>query len=161
MVIVKDQFSHLVNLNINAQHNKRVKMWAQFWSSKLRDDNGEKNTVVTRSCVLSDAWFLDLKILLWALEIKFKYFSWKFLLSRKLRHFRESRFSQCFVWLKHLHLTKSFVKRVPSTSGFGVLPRFLWRQFNNLYFELSSFLQVSLPFLIYVFLFRKLCKYII
>ena len=31
----------------------------------------EKNTLVTRSCVLSDAWFRDLKFLTWGLEIKF------------------------------------------------------------------------------------------
>ena len=27
------------------------------WSSKLRDNNGRRNTLVTRNCVLSDAWF--------------------------------------------------------------------------------------------------------
>ena len=31
----------------------------------------EKNTLVTRSCVLSDAWFRDLKFYTWGLEIKF------------------------------------------------------------------------------------------
>ena len=30
-------------------------------SSKLRDNNERKNTLVTRTCVLSDAWFRDLK----------------------------------------------------------------------------------------------------
>ena len=40
------------------------------WSSKLRDNNGRKNTIVTQSRVLSDAWFWDLKILFWDLEIK-------------------------------------------------------------------------------------------
>ena len=30
-------------------------------SSKLQDNNERKNTLVTRSCVLSDAWFWDLK----------------------------------------------------------------------------------------------------
>ena len=31
-------------------------------SSKLRDNNGRKNTLVTQSCVLSDAWFWDLTL---------------------------------------------------------------------------------------------------
>ena len=30
----------------------------------------KRNTRVTRSCVLSDAWFRDLKLLIWSLEIK-------------------------------------------------------------------------------------------
>ena len=30
--------------------------------SKLRDNNERKNTLVTQSYVLSDAWFQDLKI---------------------------------------------------------------------------------------------------
>ena len=33
-----------------------------IWSSKLQDNNGRKNTLVTQSCVHSDAWFWDLKI---------------------------------------------------------------------------------------------------
>ena len=41
-------------------------------SSKLLDNNErKKNTLVTRSCVLSDAWFRDLKFLVLGLEIKF------------------------------------------------------------------------------------------
>ena len=32
------------------------------WSSKLRGNNGRKNTLVKRSCVLSDARFRDLKV---------------------------------------------------------------------------------------------------
>ena len=49
----------------------------------------KKKTLVAWSCVLSDAW---------GLEINFKYFSGKLLLSRKLRYyFRGSRFSQCFI----------------------------------------------------------------
>ena len=31
----------------------------------------EKNTLVTRRCVLSDAWFWDLKFYIWGLETKF------------------------------------------------------------------------------------------
>ena len=34
-------------------------------------DNEIKNSVVTRSCVHSDAWFQDLKFLIWGFEIKF------------------------------------------------------------------------------------------
>ena len=39
------------------------------WSSELRDNYERKNTLVTRSCVLSDAWFRDLEFR--SLEIKF------------------------------------------------------------------------------------------
>ena len=42
-----------------------------------------KNTLVTWSCVFSNAWFRDLKIQSWGLKIKFKYLSGKLLLSRK------------------------------------------------------------------------------
>ena len=38
------------------------------WSLKLWEQ-WKKNTLVKRSCVLSDAWFRDLKI--WGLEIEF------------------------------------------------------------------------------------------
>ena len=31
----------------------------------------EQNTQVTRSCVISDAWFQNLKFLIWGLKIKF------------------------------------------------------------------------------------------
>ena len=31
----------------------------------------EKNTLVAQSCVLSGAWFRDLKLITWGLEIKF------------------------------------------------------------------------------------------
>ena len=41
------------------------------WSSKLRDNNERKNTLVTWRCVLSDAGFQDLKFKIWGLEIKF------------------------------------------------------------------------------------------
>ena len=61
LVIVKDQSSHLMYLNI---FTKWVNLW-KFelnWSSKLRDNNERKTTLFTRSCVLSDAWFRDLKI---------------------------------------------------------------------------------------------------
>ena len=40
------------------------------WSSKLRNNNEIKNTLVTWSCVLSVAWFRDLKIWIRGLEIK-------------------------------------------------------------------------------------------
>ena len=78
------------------QHMHKINLWKidLNWSSKLRDNNGRKNTLVTQSCVLSDAWFGDRKIYFWGLEIKLKYFSGKLLLSRKLCYFRGSRFSQ-------------------------------------------------------------------
>ena len=40
-------------------------------SSKLRDNNERNNTLVTQRCVLSDAWFRDLKFYIWDLKIKF------------------------------------------------------------------------------------------
>jgi hypothetical protein len=40
-------------------------------SSKLRDNNERKNTLVTRSCVRLDGWFWDLKFDIWGLKIKF------------------------------------------------------------------------------------------
>ena len=54
----------------------------------------ERNTLVTRSCVLSVAWFRDLKI-----NLKFLVEN----LSRKLRYFRGSRFWQCFILSTALH----------------------------------------------------------
>ena len=44
------------------------------WSSELRNNYERKNTLVTWSCVLSDAWFRDLKIMhkitnLWKFEL--------------------------------------------------------------------------------------------
>ena len=44
-----------------AWNNKPVKIWAQFWSLKLREKNG-KNTLITHY-----AWFRDLKIWYWGL----------------------------------------------------------------------------------------------
>ena len=69
-------------------------------SSKLRHNDERKNTLVTRSCVLSDAK-------LWGLEIKFVE---KLLLSRKLRYFRGSRFSQCFILYQQLSITRYQVR---------------------------------------------------
>ena len=48
------------------------------WSSKLQDNNVRKNTLVARNCMLLDAW---------------NQIREKLLLSRKLRHFKGSRFS--------------------------------------------------------------------
>ena len=39
-------------------------------SSELQDNNERKNTLVTQSCVLPDAWFRDLNFLIWGLKIK-------------------------------------------------------------------------------------------
>ena len=47
-----------------SQHMPKITNLWKFelnWSSKLRDNNERKNTLVTRSYVLSDAWFRDLK----------------------------------------------------------------------------------------------------
>ena len=71
LVIVKDQSSHLVG--VSQRMHKITNLWKYElnWSSKLQDNNERKNTLVTRSYVLSDAWFRDLNILFWGLEIKF------------------------------------------------------------------------------------------
>ena len=61
LVIVKDQSSHLVYLNICINKTKLWKFELN-WLSRLRDNNGRRNILVTRSCVLSDARFRDLKI---------------------------------------------------------------------------------------------------
>ena len=59
LAIVKDQSSHMVYLNMH----KITNLWKLEINllSKLRDNNGWKNTPVTRSCVLSDALFRELK----------------------------------------------------------------------------------------------------
>ena len=47
-----------------SQHIYKITNLSRFvlnWSSKLRDNNERKNTFATRSCVLPDAWFRDLK----------------------------------------------------------------------------------------------------
>ena len=47
-----------------SQHMLKITNLWKFdlnWSSKWQDNNGRKNTNVTQSCVLSDAWFRDLK----------------------------------------------------------------------------------------------------
>ena len=51
-------------------NNKHVKIWAQS-VVEVWDINERKNTLVTQSCVLSDAWFRDLKFWIWGLKIKF------------------------------------------------------------------------------------------
>ncbi len=50
------------SLGVSQHMHKITNLW-KFelnWSSELRNNNGTKNTLVTRSCVLSDAWFRDL-----------------------------------------------------------------------------------------------------
>ena len=50
-------------LGVSHHMHKITNLWKFHlnWSSKLRDNNERTNTLVTRSCVLSDAWFRDLK----------------------------------------------------------------------------------------------------
>ena len=52
-------------------HNIKNLWKFEDWSSDLRDNYERKNTLVTRSCVLSDTWFRDLKFYTWGLKIKF------------------------------------------------------------------------------------------
>ena len=72
-IIVKDQSSHLLYLNICTKQQICENL-NSMGSQNCEINNGRKNTLVTRSCVLSDAWFRDLKINFWGLSIKFKYF---------------------------------------------------------------------------------------
>ena len=82
-------FSHLVNLNICT----KLCLFELNWSSILRNNNGGRITLVTRSCMLSDAWSRDLKILFWGLEIKVKV---TFLLSKTTLHQREPFLTKLF-----------------------------------------------------------------
>ena len=93
-----------------SQHmHKKTNKWKFEFnrSSKLRDNN-EKKILVTRSCVHLDQ-VLNLR--------SQNQIRGNLLLSRKLRHFRESRFSQCFI---------------PSTSPYYSSPR---QVYANNYFE--------------------------
>ena len=83
-------------LGVSQYMHKKTNLWKLElnWSSKLRDINERKNTLVTRSCVHSDAWFRDLKFYTWGSQNQIR---WKLLFSCKLHHFRESRSSQCFI----------------------------------------------------------------
>ena len=67
---------HLFTWCIHAQNSKLVKIWTQL-VVEVASSNRRKNTLITQSCVLSDAWFRELKLLFWGLKIKFKYFSGK------------------------------------------------------------------------------------
>ena len=51
------------SLGVSQNMQKITNLWKLElnWSSKLRDNNERKNTLVTQSCVLADAWFRDLK----------------------------------------------------------------------------------------------------
>ena len=51
------------SLGVSQHMHKITNLWTfeLNWSSNLRDNNERKNTLVTRSCVLSDGWFQDLK----------------------------------------------------------------------------------------------------
>ena len=78
----------------NHTHVHKINKFELNSSLKLRDNNGEKNTLVdTWSCVLSDARFRD-----HILNLRSRnQIRGKLLLSRKLSYFRGNRFSQCFI----------------------------------------------------------------
>ena len=61
LVIVKDQSSHLVYLNICMKYQTCENL-SSIGRQSCEITVQEKNTLVTRSCVLSDAWFRDLKL---------------------------------------------------------------------------------------------------
>ena len=75
-------------------------------SSKLRDNNERQNNLFTRSCLLSDAWFGNLKFLIRSrIQIH-----GKLLFPRKVRYFRGSRFSQCFIHYQQLSIARYQVR---------------------------------------------------
>ena len=92
LVIVKDQSSHLV-----FQHMHKITNLRKFelnWSSKFRDNNERKeHPHHTKLCALgrliSRLQILNLR--------SQNQICGKLLLSRKLCHFRENRFSQCYI----------------------------------------------------------------
>ena len=53
------------SLGVSQNMHKITNLWkfqlSWNWSSKLRDNNERKNTLVKRSCVRLDGWFRDLK----------------------------------------------------------------------------------------------------
>ena len=73
--------------------------YAQKLVVKVPRNPGTKHSCRT-SCVLSDAFNLRPRL---SSRIKFKYFSGKLLLPQRLRYFRGSRFSQCFILSTALH----------------------------------------------------------
>ena len=50
-----------LGVHVSQHMHKKTNLWKfEFnWSSMLWDNNERKNTLVTRSCVLSDAWFRE------------------------------------------------------------------------------------------------------
>ena len=91
--IVKDQSSLLMYLNICTKH-KPVKIRAQYWSSKLRDNNTRKNHPChTKLCAF---WCLISRLHILNLRYR-NQIRGKFILSRKLRHFKGSNLSQWFL----------------------------------------------------------------
>ena len=54
----------IFSLGVSPHMHEATNLW-KFelnWSSKLRENNERKNTLVTRSCLLTDAWLRDLNI---------------------------------------------------------------------------------------------------
>ena len=104
--IVKDQSSHLLYLNVM---HKITTLW-KFQlnrSSKLRDNKERKNTLVTRSCVLSEAWFRDLKLI--ANLRSRNQIRGKLLLSRKLYVTSEGAVSHNVLCYQPLPITRYLV----------------------------------------------------
>ena len=99
-----------------------MKIWAQLVVEVANKIMKEKKQLVTRSCVL-------FRCLIWRPQI-LNLRSWnqicrKLLLSRELRHFRGSRFSQCFILSLSPHYS------LPSTgflsdAWFGDLKFLIW-----------------------------------
>ena len=92
----------VLSLDVSQHMHNITNLW-KFeidWSSELRDNYERKNTLVTLSCVLSDAWFREPQILNLRSRNQIR---GELLLSRKQRRFRGSRFSQCFILSTSAH----------------------------------------------------------
>ena len=89
---IKDAWTLMVNcqkpvfsLGVSQQVHKITNLWkVELNRSSMLLNKRKKNTLVTRSCVLSDAWFRDLHS---KSEVSISN-PWKILFSRKLRYFR-------------------------------------------------------------------------
>ena len=84
-------FQRLVFTVAVSQHVHKISNLWKFElnrSSNLRDNN-KGNIIVTQTCVRLDGWVLNLR--------SRNQISGKLLLSRKLWHFRGSRFAQCLI----------------------------------------------------------------
>ena len=115
------------SVGVSQHMHKTINLWKieLNWSSKLRDSNGRNiHPCHTELCAFR---CLISRRHAWGHEIKFKYFSGKLLLSRKLRYFREYCSLNSLFFFLHkkgffLNCHKSFKIRLFHLLYFGALP---------------------------------------